>query len=246
MRKRRLPLLWKTVRGFFPLALAGQPEDLRPGACPWFDVDFVRRNRRALCGYSSRVTLFGPLPSFQDNLDKLDTERRLQAYFGLWSELLRDVRCPYHDRGFLEFIYAIPRDQIVRVGQRRSLMRRALVGIVPDELLNRKRKAFVPQEPTKGGTAEWPSLAEIGHHILSGSVGIIESIRLFKELQKARHNEQVSIDILKRTLTLEAWLRHLAVQGVLTNPMPTKEPHYWPVLTPKELRAATQPKSSAS
>src|SRR5207253_8976270 len=46
----------------------------------------------------------------------------------------------------LEFVYAIPREKIVRVGMRRALMRRALVGIVPDELLNRKRKFFVPPD----------------------------------------------------------------------------------------------------
>ena len=33
-----------------------------------------------------------------------------------------------------EFMYAIPREQLVRPGQRRSLMRRALAGVVPDEL----------------------------------------------------------------------------------------------------------------
>ena len=65
------------------------------------------------------------------------------------SELLREIRFPYFDRDFLEFMYAIPREQIVRVGQRRSLMKRALVGIVPDELLNRRRKTFVPPERTK-------------------------------------------------------------------------------------------------
>ena len=75
--------------------------------------------------------------------------RRFLAYCSLHPELLREVRYPYLDRDFLEFMYAIPREQIVRVGQRRSLMKRALVGIVPDELLNRKRKASFHQEPNK-------------------------------------------------------------------------------------------------
>ena len=87
------------------------------------------------------MKLFGPLPSFQDNIDNLNGERRLLASCPLQSELLREVRFPYLDRDLLEFMYAIPREQIVRVGQRRSLMKRALVGIVPDELLNRKTKS---------------------------------------------------------------------------------------------------------
>ena len=237
MRKRRLPLLWKAVRGFFPPALAGKSEDLRPA--PWFDLDFVRRNRSALSGYPSRVALFGPLPSFQDNLDKLDTERRLQAYFGLWSEILRDVRCPYHDRDFLEFMYAIPREQIVGVGQRRFLMKRALVGIVPGELLERKRK---PLPPPKDCSTQWPSSSEIGQHVISGSIGIIEPNRLLEELHKARCNEEVSIDNLRRTLTLEAWLRHLTMQGILTNPMPTKEPHHSQAFAQNEPQMTTHQK----
>jgi len=54
--------------------------------------------------------------------------------------------------------YAVPRDQLVRPGQRRSLMRRALNGIVPDQLLNRKRKAFVVRSPL--ATIRWESLTQ--------------------------------------------------------------------------------------
>lgn len=38
-------------------------------------------------------------------------------------------------------------EQLVRPGHRRSLMRRALVGIVPDELLNRKCKEYIARGP---------------------------------------------------------------------------------------------------
>ena len=149
--------------------------------------------------------------------------RRFLAYCGLQSELLREIRFPYLDRDLLEFMYAIPREQIVRVGQRRSLMKRALVGIVPDELLNRKRKASVPPETTKDSSTEWPSLAEIGQHIVEQFHGIIDPDRFAEALQKARRNEEVPIESLKRTLTLESWLRHLTIQGVLTNSMSDKE-----------------------
>ena len=39
-------------------------------------------------------------------------------------------------------------EQLVRPNQRRSLMRRALVGIVPAEILNRRRKAFIASRAT--------------------------------------------------------------------------------------------------
>src|SRR5208282_4415466 len=118
---------------------------------------------------------------------------RFVASCGLHSELLRDIRYPYYDRDLLEFMYAIPREQIVRVGQRRSLMKRALVGIVPDEVLNRKKREAVAQESPKSGPKEPPHLPEIGQHNVSGAIGIVDSDRFAEALQKARRNEDVPI-----------------------------------------------------
>jgi asparagine synthase (glutamine-hydrolysing) len=172
------------------------------------------------------VKLVGPLPSFQENIRKLDADRRVQAHINLKPELLREVRYPYFDRDLLEFIYATPQEQIVGVGQRRFLMKRSLAGIVPDELLNRKRKEFVPPGPKKDSSTEWPSTVEIGRHIAGGSVRIIDPDRFVEALQKARCNEDVPIGSLKRTLTLESWLRHLATQGALTNSTPKNQRSY--------------------
>ena len=147
----------------------------------------------------------------------LNVLRRLLENWPLQVEMLREVRFPYLDRNFLEFLCAIPREQIVGVGKRRFLMKRALVGIVPDEVLNRRRKAFVPPKPKRDSSTEWPSFVELGQHLLCSSVGIIDSSQLLEVLQKARRNEDVPIRILRPTLTLEFWLRHLAIHGVLTS-----------------------------
>ena len=58
-----------------------------------------------------------------------------------------EYRYPYLDRDLVEFLIAIPRDQLVRPGRRRSLMRRALKNIVPEEILERRRKAFQLRAP---------------------------------------------------------------------------------------------------
>ena len=257
MRKPRLPLLREAVQGFFS-ARVEVPKEMHPA--PWLHPGFVRRNRAAFRGYAFRVELFGPLPSFQDHIDKLEANRRFVASCGLHSELLREIRYPYYDRDFLQFMYAIPREQIVRVGQRRSLIKRALAGIVPGELLSRRRKPFVPPEPRKDSSAEWSSLvlAEIGEQIVGNSVGIVESNRFLGALRKARRNEDAPINSLKRTLTLESWLRHLTIYGVLTNSTPTKSPDYYSrhseqseeslcvSLETRKRPVSAQPKSSAS
>jgi asparagine synthase (glutamine-hydrolysing) len=243
MRSPRLPLLWEAVQGFF-YARVDFPKEIAP--VPWLHPNFVRWNRAAFSGYPFRVKLLGPLPSFQDHIHKLDANRRFVAYCGLRSDLLREIRYPYYDRDFLEFAYAIPREQIVRVGQRRSLMKRALVGIVPDELLKRRRKPFVPPKPKEDSSTEWPSLMEIGQHIIGSSVGIIAPDRFAEALQKAQHNGDVPVGRLKRVVTLESWLRHLTIQGVLTDSTPLEKKTNSPTLGAKQLQASTPPNSLAS
>jgi asparagine synthase (glutamine-hydrolysing) len=242
MRKKRLPLLRDAVLGF---ALQDISEYITPAA-PWFRPDFTRRSRAAFRGYSSRIKLLGPLPSFQNHIDNLSATRRFLANWSLQSEPLREIRFPYYDRDLLEFMFAIPREQIVRVGQRRSLMKRALVDIVPDEVLNRKKREAVPQESPKGSPKEPPHLPEIGQHIVSGAIGIVDSDRFAEALQKARRNEDVPIGSLNRTLTLESWLRHLTLQGVLTNSVSTKRQEHSSSLETKELQSPARRKSLAS
>jgi len=244
MRKPRLSLLREAAQGFFR-ARIDLPKETGPA--PWFHPSFVRRNRAAFCGYPFRVRLFGPLPSFQDHVDKLDANRRFVAYCNLQSELLSEIRYPYYDRDFLEFMFAIPREQIVSVGLRRSLMKRALVGIVPDELLKRRRKAFVPPQPENDSSTEWPSLVEIGQHIIGSSVGIIDPDRFAEVLHKALRDEEIPLEKLKRTLTLEYWLRHLTIQGVLTNSMAaTRQKHCASLEGQTNSKCQARPKSLAS
>jgi asparagine synthase (glutamine-hydrolysing) len=244
MREPRLPLLWEAVRSFLPLELVRAARDRH--LAPWLDAGFVHRNRAALYAYPSRVRLFGPLPSFQDHIDKLKVNQRFLAYFHLQPEFPREIRFPYFDRDLLEFMYAIPREQIVRVGQRRSLMKRALVGIVPNEILYRRRMPLVLQRSMKNDSTNWPTLLEMGQHFVSTSIGIIDSDRFTESLRKAPHDEEVPLDILRRTLELESWLRHLTIQGVLTNSTPTKRQDYSLSMEAKELQTRAQRNSSAS
>lgn len=58
-----------------------------------------------------------------------------------------EFRYPYLDRDLVEYLHQIPRGQLVRPGRRRQLMRRALRQIVPTEILERRRKAFVVRDP---------------------------------------------------------------------------------------------------
>jgi len=226
-RKPWFHLLFDAVRGFLPAALVGVAKHKHPA--PWFNPSFVKRNRAALSGYGDRTRIFGSPPSFQSNLGTLDMLRRQLACSALSPDLPREQRYPYLDRGLLEFLYAIPREQLVRPGQRRSLIRRALAGIVPSELLNRKRKAFVTRGPRTGMEREWPRLVQLSQHMLISSLGISDSTRFLEGLRKLRQGADDPIVPLIRTLGIELWLRNLTDWQVLYETAgdrsSTPEPH---------------------
>jgi asparagine synthase (glutamine-hydrolysing) len=52
-----------------------------------------------------------------------------------------EYRYPLLDRDLVDFLFSIPREQLFLPGYKRSLMRRALVPIVPTVILERRRKA---------------------------------------------------------------------------------------------------------
>jgi asparagine synthase (glutamine-hydrolysing) len=125
----------------------------------------------------------------------------------LREDPLYETRYPFLDRDLLEFIYALPREQLLRPGQRRSLMRRAMAGIVPDKVLNRKRKAFVVRRPMAEVACQWEQLREPRNDMVSGSLGLIDTSLLAKNIELARAGREVPCVQILRTLEIERWLR---------------------------------------
>jgi asparagine synthase (glutamine-hydrolysing) len=213
-RKPWIHLLFEAARSFFPPSLVGVPKHKQPA--PWLNPQFVKRNRVALQGYEARLKFFGSSATFQENISTLRVLQNQLSCDVLSSDQPSEKRYPYLDRGLLEFMYSVPRNQLVRPGQRRSLMRRALVGFVPDELLTRKRKAFVARAPMAAISEEWTNFTEVTHKMLSSSLGIVDSDEVWAALQKARRGQQVSTVTIMRTLGIEFWLRHLSNRGIVS------------------------------
>jgi asparagine synthase (glutamine-hydrolysing) len=212
-RKPWMQLLLEAVRELLPAALVGVPRKKQPSL--WLNPDFRERNRAALAGYPSRLKIVGPLPSFQQNLAVLHGLQRQLGCTVLPSESPYEKRYPYLDRGLLEFIYAVPREQIVRPGERRSLMRRALVEVVPDAILNRKRKAYVARSPMAAISMGWAKLTEKSQKVLCGSRSIIDCERFSEALQMARQGREVPLAPLIRAVSLELWLRSVTQQQIV-------------------------------
>jgi asparagine synthase (glutamine-hydrolysing) len=204
-------LLRDTVRGFLPPFLAGFD---RQGQIPWLVPDFVSRQSCALGGYRRRLRWIGPLPSFQENADALEGIRRQLGCMDLSPGHPFERRYPFLDRDLLEFVLAIPREQLVRPGQRRSLMRRALRGTVPDAILDRRRKAFISRSPIRLAEQHLGALAA-SDRLASEEAGIVDSAKCRDALDGACMGRDIPLVPLVRTLALEQWLQVLGRSGLL-------------------------------
>jgi asparagine synthase (glutamine-hydrolysing) len=196
-------LLGEVLQGFLPSASAAK--HLQSPA--WLKPEFATRFQSALRGYRSRLRMFGPLPSFQLNISALQILRRQVGCSAIASAPAYELRYPYLDRDLLEFIYATPREQLVRPGERRSLMRRALVTIVPPVVLNRRRKGFVCRSLLSAISARMPTWQATGSATIGEALGIFDS-RVFRATLEAVHRDrEVDLVRLIRTLEVEQWLR---------------------------------------
>jgi len=206
-RRPWLHLFIETLQAFFP-PVVGLPRF----GCPlsWLSRPFATRYQKALSGYETRLQLFGPRPSFQFANRVFEGVRRQLASMAPLQNPPYETRYPFLDRGLLEFLIAIPFEQLVRPGQRRSLLRRSLAGIVPNQILNRKRKAFVSRAPLKSIAKDWTFLDEVSKHMVAESIGVVEPEKFRRVLENARSGYQVPLVFLLRTITLEAWLRHIS------------------------------------
>jgi asparagine synthase (glutamine-hydrolysing) len=201
-----LHLFFETVRLFLPL-LANRERHSRP---KWLCAKFAKTHGEALDGYPHRFRVLGPLPSFQANIAALESLRRQIACVGFTPGLPIERRSPYLDRDLLEYLYAIPREQLVRPNQRRSLMRRALRGIVPSEVLNRRRKAFIARAPLISIRTELQQLLELTQDMKLSRAAIVDAELFRKSLVEAAEGGALPVVLARRTLLLEAWLSHLA------------------------------------
>lgn len=212
-RKPWFHLFLEAARGFCPPALVGVPEYMRPPR--WLQSKFVKCHWAALTGYPSRVKLLGSGASLQEDMSTLNFVRRQLGCKSTTGDPMYETRYPFLDRNLVEFMFAIPREQSVRPTQRRSLMRRALVGLVPDEVLNRKGKGLGMRAPLVQIRNDWENLVFMTQHMLSSSLGIVDSDRFLAVLRKLREGREApTVSILRMTL-FESWLRSVRELGIV-------------------------------
>jgi asparagine synthase (glutamine-hydrolysing) len=117
----------------------------------------------------------------------------------------------------LEFLLAIPIDQVLRPGQRRSLMKRSLRDLLPSEIQDRRTKAGTGRCVSLTVEKNWRSFQENLASGLSCRFGFIDPKGLETTLReiKAGRIPVYLISFLK-ALSLELWMNDVVKRGVIS------------------------------
>jgi asparagine synthase (glutamine-hydrolysing) len=133
----------------------------------------------------------------------------------LFPQLLSRVeyRYPFLDRDLVEFLFSIPPEQLLRPGRRRCLMRRALVDIVPHEILERRRKAFQLRAPLSALQQAYPKLLKLFADAAIASAGFVNPAQLRRSLKGIAEGDPKWRQAMLKTIALELWMKPY-LQGI--------------------------------
>ena len=124
-------------------------------------------------------------------------------------------RFPYLDRDLLEFLIAIPAAQLLRPGQRRSLMRRALASFLPPDVLRRSTKAFTVRGYMLAIESNWRELVSLFTSPATERLGYLNRARFMEALREARSGKAPQLARMIRVISLECWLQDMMAHGII-------------------------------
>jgi asparagine synthase (glutamine-hydrolysing) len=132
------------------------------------------------------------------------------------AEARYEYRYPMLDRDLVEFLMAVPPEQLVRPGRRRFLMRRALRDIVPEQVLERRRKAYV----LHGYLTEIAKKKHMIYERLSsspiGALSFVDQGALLRSLNQFERGDPALWRPLMRSAVFALWLEASLTHGRLS------------------------------
>jgi asparagine synthase (glutamine-hydrolysing) len=112
---------------------------------------------------------------------------------------------PFAHRPLVEYMLAVPSEELSAPGITRALMRRAFAGIVPDRILRRQSKGCYPPAAIRAvrrALASLPPTAQLE----SVRRGWLDAVRLHAAVHDITHGASQSSGAIQRVLMLEQWL----------------------------------------
>jgi asparagine synthase (glutamine-hydrolysing) len=185
-----------------------QPYTKREMAPDWITPQ-VRRTYLDLCLERSKQTQrIGMSPSTIDNGMTWWTLLETMPQLFPSHSIRREYRYPYLDRELVEFLFRVPRHILLNPGRRRALMRSALKDIVPSEILERRRKAYVVRRPLSSLQVESEKLQALFSEPRLAEYGLVNSAEVRSALRSVANGQRTRLwPSLMKSISFELWLR---------------------------------------
>jgi asparagine synthase (glutamine-hydrolysing) len=124
-----------------------------------------------------------------------------------------EITYPFLHRPLVEFLMAIPFDQKLRAAETRSVQRRALQGIVPEEILRRKSKGGIAETLCRSLVRERSRVERLFQNSSLSNRGYVDIENLRSALTQAFHGSRSYLGLLVTTVSLEIWLQSVESHG---------------------------------
>lgn len=214
--KRRpwIHLLWQAAADLLPSALA-QYLGRQAAVEPWIGTQFARRTKLAARRLDVDDHLGFWLPSRRCHAGGMALmSRKLAKSISTFTQV-EESRYPYLDQTLMDFLLSIPANQLLRPGERRSLMRRSLIGVVPQAVLSRRTKQFGTRTALVVVGKNWDRLQTDFEAPLSAVLSYVNPAIFLTALHAAKNGQSVHVVRMYRAIALELWLRDLASRRLI-------------------------------
>jgi asparagine synthase (glutamine-hydrolysing) len=213
IRKRPwIQLFLQTLLHLMPASIRARLTE-RGRVEPWVNQRFARKYRMPVRQMGAAEGLWFSRPGMRDAGTTIAGLSRLMS---CTEPSIVEKRYPYLDHNLVEFLTTIPLDQLLRPGQRRSLMRRSLADVLPAEVLSRKSKATFGGGFLRSLDKHWNKVDAIFHAPLSGYLGYVDTEQIRTALVAMRNGKcPVFMTRMLNAICLEIWLRDAEVRGVI-------------------------------
>lgn len=122
----------------------------------------------------------------------------------------REYRYPFLDRDLAEFLIRIPRERLLGPGRRRAMMRSALRGILPTQIIERRRKGFRSRGVLGPLTNNPARIAEILRDSCAAEMGLVASTMLAELVGSALRDASLRWKhAVTRLILFELWDRSI-------------------------------------
>lgn len=175
----------------------------------WFNSHFVARTNLRKQRLPAADPFGFRLPSERDR-----SISYLSAIKSVSPCYRRELTCldsshPFVHRPLVEFLQAIPFEQMLRPGENRSLMRRALRDWLPEKIVRRKTKGDPSEGLARAIAREVSLMRSLFTDARVCAYGFMDSAPLFAAIDRARNGLERYAGALLFTISLEFWLRSL-------------------------------------